>query len=204
MSLEPRTRALTPVDFSQLRRQGTQIQCYHELPLPYSADNLGVFSRQLALWKEFRRWQSDNETIERMWQQEKDRLRKRGSFREVPGGSFQEYVEAVSRRLRKHDFNDAFELLEDPTQQGERTTWIEYLAFNYWWLERRNDADKHCEAWHNTTRLLSHDSANKLMSHSTKSRKQRQRLETRGKHRPVKCHGRGGRWSRCPRHTPKS
>ncbi|KAL8369539.1 hypothetical protein RB595_000055 [Gaeumannomyces hyphopodioides] len=140
-----------------------------------SPDDLGVFSRPLERWKEFRRWQSDNrgvgmtddedladfrderrryfesaglgqmttapdynKTIEEMWQKERRNRRwERDNFREVRGGSFDEYVEAARRRLREYGFSEDFQPLEDPAQQGERVTWIEYLEFEYWWLDRR-------------------------------------------------------------------
>lgn len=50
-------------------------------------------------------------------------------------GSFTEYVEAARRRLVQHGFHEPFQLLEDPQQQDERVTWIEYLAFESWWLD---------------------------------------------------------------------
>ncbi|KAL8367052.1 hypothetical protein RB599_010964 [Gaeumannomyces hyphopodioides] len=148
-----------------------------------SPDDLGVFSRPLERWKEFRRWQSDNrgvgmtddedladfrderrryfesaglgqmttapdynKTIEEMWQKERRNRRwERDNFREVRGGSFDEYVEAARRRLREYGFSEDFQLLEDPAQQGERVTWIEYLEFEYWWLDRRARSGQRCQ-----------------------------------------------------------
>jgi hypothetical protein len=85
-----------------------------------------------------------------MWQQHErhDRRWKRNTFREVPGGSFSEYVEAARRRLRGHGFNEDFQLLEDPKQQSERVTWIEYLELEYWWLDRYASSVQHYQKRH--------------------------------------------------------
>lgn len=94
-----------------------------------------------------------DETIEQMWQNAKHgRQWKQDNFREVRGGSFNEYVEAARRRLADHGFTEAFELLEEPKQQSERVTWIEYLEFEYWWLDRYTGSvqryqEQHDAAW---------------------------------------------------------
>ncbi|KAK7397630.1 hypothetical protein QQX98_012997 [Neonectria punicea] len=49
---------------------------------------------------------------------------------------FLQYAEAVKRRLAQHNFTRPFHLHEDPKQQDKLTTWIEYLNFEYWWLDR--------------------------------------------------------------------
>lgn len=155
------------------------------LTFPLNPDDLGVFSRPLERWREFRRWQGNNrgvdmtgdenlaafrdekrryfestglgkmttapyfdETIYQMWQQEQlRRQRKQDSFGEVCGGTFDEYVEAARRRLGGHSFTEAFDLLEDPKQQSERVTWIEYLEFEYWCLDRctTSETQRHYE-----------------------------------------------------------
>ncbi|KAM6524085.1 hypothetical protein FSOLCH5_004692 [Fusarium solani] len=63
-----------------------------------------------------------------------------------------EYFEAVKRRLASHDFTRPFELNEDPAQQDQLTTWIEYLGFEYWWLDQHAGditrlAPEHDKAW---------------------------------------------------------
>ncbi|KAJ6437890.1 protein kinase [Purpureocillium lavendulum] len=68
-----------------------------------------------------RRWQ-------RRWQRERD------------CNGFSDYVDAVTRRLARHGFTRPFQLQEDPKQQDELTTWIEYLGFEYWWLDRYTDS----------------------------------------------------------------
>lgn len=124
---------------------------------------LRPFSLPLLRWREFRRWQLINrgfaedlsladfiekmlhegfggliherqvvdERSEELWLRDRDRIR------EVRDGTFDEYAQAVQRRLRDHGFSEAFQLLEDPRLQDERVTWIEYLDFEYWWLDKR-------------------------------------------------------------------
>ncbi|KAK0703062.1 hypothetical protein B0T26DRAFT_756640 [Lasiosphaeria miniovina] len=50
-------------------------------------------------------------------------------------GSFTDYGRAARRRLAEHGFHEAFRLLKDPRRQDERATSIEYLGFEYWWLD---------------------------------------------------------------------
>ncbi|KAL2689337.1 hypothetical protein Neosp_003390 [[Neocosmospora] mangrovei] len=63
-----------------------------------------------------------------------------------------EYFEAIKRRLASHDFTRPFELNEDPEQQDQLATWIEYLGFEYWWLDKHSEdierlAPEHDKAW---------------------------------------------------------
>jgi hypothetical protein len=46
------------------------------------------------------------------------------------------YAKAVKRRLASHSFTQPFELDEDPKKQHGPTTWIEYLNYEYWWLDK--------------------------------------------------------------------
>lgn len=131
-----------------------------------SADDLGVYSRPLERWRQFRRWQRDNrgtqdtlsafrqrkqrdyvsrgleqlaaapgfdDTIRKMWAHEQ---REQSTIRET-AGDFEGYVAAARRRLREHGFTEEFRLDEDPRRQNGRLTWIEYLEFEYWWLDKR-------------------------------------------------------------------
>lgn len=73
--------------------------------------------------------------------------------KEFPGGvNFLDYVNAARNRLARHGFNRPFQLDQDPKQQDRLSTWIEYLYFEYWWLDRytqpveRLQPDEH-EAW---------------------------------------------------------
>lgn len=154
-------------------------------PVPRDSDDLGVFSRPLERWQDFRRWQRDNrgssistadeswsafreehrfyyesnrlehimadpdfeETIRKMWEQEQATGRSE-RIREVKNGSFTDYVKAARRRLAEHGFHEAFQPLEDPRQQNEWVTWIEYLEFEYWWLDTNSKTAQHHKPSH--------------------------------------------------------
>lgn len=65
---------------------------------------------------------------------------------------FPQYAKAVKRRLAQHNFTRPLHLHEDPKQQDKLTTWIEYLNFEYWWLDRQTRAMErlklaHDKAW---------------------------------------------------------
>ncbi|KAI2618211.1 hypothetical protein GGR54DRAFT_640779 [Hypoxylon sp. NC1633] len=49
---------------------------------------------------------------------------------------FRDYTTAVKRRLTRHGFTQPFELNEDPKKQDKLTTWVEYLNYEYWWLDK--------------------------------------------------------------------
>ena len=51
------------------------------------------------------------------------------------GVPFSTYVAAVKGRLARHGITRPFELHPDPKRQGKLETWLEYLSFEYWWLE---------------------------------------------------------------------
>ena len=90
-------------------------------------------------------------SMEDMWQQGRGHRRwKREMFREVRGGSFDEYVEAARLRLADHGFTEAFLSLEDVKRQSERMTWIEYIEFEYWWLDRYGRSVRRYQQQHDT------------------------------------------------------
>ncbi|KAL1858357.1 hypothetical protein VTK73DRAFT_7838 [Phialemonium thermophilum] len=65
---------------------------------------------------------------------------------------FPEYVDDVKRRLARHGFAMPFQLDRDPKRQDKLTTWIEYLNYEYAWLDRHEAALerrrlRHDEAW---------------------------------------------------------
>ncbi|KAJ4230716.1 hypothetical protein NW757_013981 [Fusarium falciforme] len=64
------------------------------------------------------------------------RERQRRLYREHDCRGFRDYTEAVKRRLARHGFTQPFELDEDPKNQDKLTTWIEYLNYEYWWLDK--------------------------------------------------------------------
>ncbi|KAI9674961.1 MAG: hypothetical protein M1817_001367 [Caeruleum heppii] len=61
---------------------------------------------------------------------------------------FPGYVNAVKGRLARHGFTRLFQLQEDPKQQDKLTTWIEYLNFECWWLDRYTRAIERWEPVH--------------------------------------------------------
>lgn len=82
---------------------------------------------------------SFEETIRRKWENEPRFLELSGD-RELPS-----YEEAVKKRLATHNFTQSFQL-KDPRHQDEWTTWVEYLNFQYWGLNRHISSAKASEA----------------------------------------------------------
>ena len=73
---------------------------------------------------------SFEETIRRVWEYE-------SRFWEQSGkDGFTAYARAVEKRLLSHKFTQSFQLAEDPRRQDAKTTWVEYLNYNYWWQDR--------------------------------------------------------------------
>ncbi|KAF7505084.1 hypothetical protein GJ744_001303 [Endocarpon pusillum] len=71
---------------------------------------------------------------------------------ELHGGDFSDYVNAVRRRLARHGFTRPFQLQENLSHQDKLSTWIEYLNFEYWWLDRYTRSTErlkleHDKAW---------------------------------------------------------
>ena len=71
---------------------------------------------------------------------------------ELHGGDFSDYVNAVRRRLARHGFIRPFQLQENLSHQDKLSTWIEYLNFEYWWLDRYTRSTErlkleHDKAW---------------------------------------------------------
>jgi len=64
------------------------------------------------------------------------RRRQRRLCREPDCDGFLAYAEAVKCRLARHEFTLPFELNEDPKKQDRLVTWIEYLNYEYWWLDK--------------------------------------------------------------------
>ncbi|KHN95004.1 uncharacterized protein MAM_07231 [Metarhizium album ARSEF 1941] len=72
--------------------------------------------------------------------------------RELGCKDFCDYEEAVKARLTRHGFTRPFHLAEGPREQDRLTEWIEYLGFEYWWLDRyaasmKRLKSKHDKAW---------------------------------------------------------
>ncbi|KAJ8124649.1 hypothetical protein O1611_g8990 [Lasiodiplodia mahajangana] len=62
-------------------------------------------------------------------------LQRRDCRESRDGKGFDGYVEAVKQRLTRHGFTRPFQLQKDPKQQDRLTEWIEYLNFEYWWVD---------------------------------------------------------------------
>ena len=82
--------------------------------------------------------QDDPSIIKDAWESKLwHRRRQQRYCREHHGGvQFSDYVNAVKRRLASHGFVQPIHLQEDLKQQDDLATWIEYLCFEYWWLDR--------------------------------------------------------------------
>ncbi|KAK5998719.1 hypothetical protein PT974_01101 [Cladobotryum mycophilum] len=83
--------------------------------------------------------------------QQKKREEHRHLYRERGCNGLSDYEEAVKRRLEQHNFSRAFHLEEKPGQQDKLTTWIEYLNFEYWWLDRHTKFLEGLESGHDKT-----------------------------------------------------
>jgi hypothetical protein len=68
----------------------------------------------------------------RMWQYEQPKQTASSTNTE----SFTSYVRAMRKRLGSHGFTRHFHLSKDPRKQDEWTTWVEYLNYIYWEIDR--------------------------------------------------------------------
>lgn len=99
--------------------------------------------------------EADLSAIKYDWdQKQRIRAKERRQYREsdAAGPEFSDYVDAVKRRLARHGFTRPFLLDRDPKQQDSLSTWIEYLYYDYWWLDRfpsimERDRPKYEAAW---------------------------------------------------------
>jgi hypothetical protein len=127
-----------------------------------------VFSRQLDRWWDFRKWQWGNRNIAEgdggfsAFLAAEQRMSKRMQI-EVSNGSLEQtalrlwrqkpelrllsddhgfpaYRKAVKRRLAPYKFSRPLQLTKNPRKQTEWSTWLEYLNFEQWWLERHTTA----------------------------------------------------------------
>lgn len=93
--------------------------------------------------------EADPSSAKSDWERDRRfRQLQRETCREIRCDGFSQYVEAVKRRLARHDFARSFRLHEDPKQQDKLTTWIEYLNFEYWWLDRYTKSIEHLKPAH--------------------------------------------------------
>ncbi|KAG4278814.1 hypothetical protein FPRO04_06135 [Fusarium proliferatum] len=102
------------------------------------------------------------------WEDEQwKREQQRRLHREFGCRGFQGYAEAMKHRLARHDFTRPFELDENPEKQDNLTTWIEYLNYECWWLDKYTSNTERLELKHDE---LWQELVNKkiLKSHETK------------------------------------
>ncbi|KAF4508915.1 hypothetical protein G6O67_005240 [Ophiocordyceps sinensis] len=102
---------------------------YKGLPQGRRLDDSQVFESQLERWGDFGRWQRDNRDIE-----------------DDDDGGFPAFVERVKQDGKgdyRHDHMDRWangsetgnDALAGSKAVDRLTTWIEYLNFEYWWLD---------------------------------------------------------------------
>ncbi|KAL2758157.1 hypothetical protein ACRALDRAFT_1092157 [Sodiomyces alcalophilus JCM 7366] len=88
-------------------------------------------------WRGMMTEQEHDEHVKWAWNEHQVvRQLQRSICRERDCRSFHDYAQAVRERLGRHHFTRSFQLHEDPSKQDKLTTWIEYLNFEYWWLDR--------------------------------------------------------------------
>ncbi|KAG5786714.1 hypothetical protein H9Q69_014208 [Fusarium xylarioides] len=93
--------------------------------------------------------EADPSCLKSQWEDiQWERERQRRHCRERGCRGFRDYVGAVKRRLARHDFTQPFELDEDPKKQDKLMTWIEYLNYEYWWLDKYTSDIKRLEPEH--------------------------------------------------------
>ncbi|KAG5801990.1 hypothetical protein H9Q71_013424 [Fusarium xylarioides] len=93
--------------------------------------------------------EADPSCLKSQWEDiQWERERQRRHCRERGCRGFRDYVGAVKRRLACHDFTQPFELDEDPKKQDKLMTWIEYLNYEYWWLDKYTSDIKRLEPEH--------------------------------------------------------
>ncbi|KAF0319010.1 hypothetical protein GQ607_013819, partial [Colletotrichum asianum] len=93
--------------------------------------------------------EADPSCLQSDWEDEQwERERQRRCCREHGCREFRDYVDAVKRRLASHDFTQSFDLDEDPKKQDRLTTWIEYLNYEYWWLDKHTSDIERLEPDH--------------------------------------------------------
>ncbi|KAF2460168.1 hypothetical protein BDY21DRAFT_186456 [Lineolata rhizophorae] len=127
-------------------------------------DDWKVFARQVHSWRNFRKWQRDNrrgfdedeelaifyqemkndgfndqDQLTLLWDfsYRKERQSEMNERREAAADQgFLGYVEAARQRLAKHGFTQPFQFQEDAELQDTWTTWMEYIEFNCFLLDK--------------------------------------------------------------------
>ena len=131
-------RPCYPIDL--LEKVASDPVAYNERLLPWQEDpqaestDWQVFRKQDGSWRRFREWQK--------YTRKDPRYSKDYFFVDVSlayicfvrtyhleGGGLSEYNEAAKTLLAQHGLTKEFQFQEDPMQQGQLTTWIEYLSY---------------------------------------------------------------------------
>ncbi|KAI9676090.1 MAG: hypothetical protein M1817_000833 [Caeruleum heppii] len=140
-------------------------------------DIQAVYSRQLARWWDFRKWQWNTHGIHgdgafsAFLEASKSRYERIGAYDRVSDPrfesevrwqwaqkpvsrrwSFPTYTAVVRRKLAPHHFVRTFRLKKNPRHQDQWSTWLEYLVYEYLLFERLNDfveseERRHSQAW---------------------------------------------------------
>ncbi|KAF4943311.1 hypothetical protein FGADI_13500 [Fusarium gaditjirri] len=113
--------------------------------------------------------EADPSCLKPEWEDEQwKREQQRRLYREADCRGFHDYAKAMKHRLTHHDFTRPFELDEDPEKQDKLTTWIEYLNYECWWLDKYTRDIERLELQHDE---LWQDLVNKkiLRPHETKN-----------------------------------
>ncbi|KAI9833818.1 MAG: hypothetical protein M1826_006341 [Phylliscum demangeonii] len=101
------------------------------------------------------------EVTRKRWEaKQEDRQLQRETIKEAhEDEGFPAYAETAKRRLANDSFAQPFQLEEDPKRQDERTTWIEYIEFECWWLDRHTTTIQRLQARYDKERKTLVDSA---------------------------------------------
>ncbi|OJD28529.1 hypothetical protein ACJ73_00056 [Blastomyces percursus] len=121
--------------------------------LPAWPKGFGIEMQSGRRRSDYRRKKEEEMDAQRDWQSFKDFQKAHGNDIVIVGGRkwpwatftlpaqageegrFPPYARAVKARLTRHGFTRPFQLDEDAARQDKLTTWIEYLAYEYWWYE---------------------------------------------------------------------
>lgn len=94
--------------------------------------------------------ETDSSYLKEDWEKYQDRRAAQRYYCREPhcGDDFSAYADSVKRRLARHGFIQPFQLQKDPTQQDALTTWIEYLNYEYFWLDWFTNASQRQKPGH--------------------------------------------------------
>lgn len=137
-----------------------QLDHWHEFQHYWQWGNRGKFGREqgfvifLAAYRQD--WFDDGHTeavadkaafkshAQLVWEYEQPRY----AESHVDSEDFAAFALAAKNRLASHGFTRSFRLSPDPREQDMWTTWVEYLNFIYWEMERDSLRMKKAEPWY--------------------------------------------------------